>query len=119
MGGTRPRASRPGLWVPALDFAKVDNVPNWKDFSPRLGAAYDLFGNGKTVVKASLGRYVQGELTVVAIATNPANAIVTSATRTWNDANGDYIPQESELGPLSNSRVRHSRHQYPATRTMC
>jgi hypothetical protein len=27
---------------------------------------------------------------------------VTSATRTWGDVNGDYVPQESELGPLSN-----------------
>ena len=26
-----------------------------------------------------------------------------NANRTWNDANGDYVPQEAELGPLSNS----------------
>src|SRR5262249_47306435 len=102
--GWDPAQSKPaGIWVPALSFGKVDNVPNWKDVSPRLGAAYDLFGNSKTVVKASIGRYVQGEGTTIASATNPANAIVTSASRTWQDANHDYIPQESELGPLSNS----------------
>ena len=28
---------------------------------------------------------------------------VKSATRSWNDANNDFIPQEGELGPLSNS----------------
>ena len=38
-------------------------MPNWKDISPRLGAAYDLFGNGKTAIKASLGRYVVYETT--------------------------------------------------------
>ena len=102
--GWNPAQSKPaGVWVPALDFAKVDNVPSWKDVSPRFGAAYDLFGNGKTVVKGSLGRYVQGELLSIASATNAANAIVTSATRTWDDANRDYVPDASELGPLSNT----------------
>ena len=42
-----------------VDFAQVDDVPNWKNTSPRLGASYDLFGNGKTAVKASIGRYME------------------------------------------------------------
>ena len=50
-----------GPWVPARDFAGVRNVPNWKDINPRFGVAYDLFGNGKTAVKAALGRYVNFE----------------------------------------------------------
>ncbi len=29
---------------------------DWKDINPRLAAAYDLFGNGKTAIKASLSR---------------------------------------------------------------
>ncbi len=39
---------------------------------------------------------------------NPAASISTSANRTWTDANGDYLPQESELGPLSNTRFGQS-----------
>ena len=47
-----------GPFTPARDFGRIENVPNWKDVDPRFGVAYDLFGNGKTAVKASIGRYV-------------------------------------------------------------
>ena len=44
----------------ARSFPGVEAV-NWKDLNPRLGVAFDLFGNGKTAVKASANRYVLGE----------------------------------------------------------
>jgi hypothetical protein len=49
-----------GTLVPARTFPAVSNVPNWIDVSPRFGGAYDLFGDGKTALKASLNRYVGG-----------------------------------------------------------
>ena len=94
----------PGPNVPTrnVDFAQVDDVPNWKNTSPRLGVSYDLFGNGKTAVKASLGRYMEApNLTTITRVMDPAAAIVNSATRTWGDANRDFIPQASELGPIN------------------
>jgi hypothetical protein len=91
-----------GRFVPDRDFAAVYDVPNWTDVGPRLGAAYDLFGDGRTAVKASLGRYVVPAASTFARLNNPVLTSVSSATRTWNDANGDYVPQEEELGPLSN-----------------
>ena len=101
----------PGRWVPNrnVDFAQVDDVPNWKNVSPRLGASYDLFGNGKTAVKVSLGRYLEGpNLTAFTRLANPAAAIAVSATRTWNDLNRDFVPQESELGALNQATFGNS-----------
>ena len=34
----------PNGWVPARHYDRVDDVPSWTDLSPRLGAAYDLYG---------------------------------------------------------------------------
>jgi hypothetical protein len=70
------------------------------DISPRLSASYDLFGTGKTAAKVSVGRYVAYGGTITG-AVNPVNTRVNSATRAWNDANADFVPQENELGPLS------------------
>ncbi len=97
-----PEMSVPaGRFVPARTFGEIKNVPNWKNVSPRLGAAYDLFGNGKTAIKGNIGIYVQSEGTGFANTYNPQ--IFATDTRTWNDANRDDIAQESELGPSQNS----------------
>ena len=102
--GWNPEQTRPAsAFTPEFHFAEETNVPNFKDITPRLGVVYDVFGDGRTAIKATLSKYVQGDLAGYAIRTNKANAISDSATRGWNDVNGDFIPQESELGPSSNS----------------
>src|SRR5262249_41804901 len=102
-----------GEYVPETRFNELNNVVNWKDVFPRLGAAYDLFGNGKTALKVSLGHYVIAER--IAITQNIAgvNSLVPTATRTWNDINGNYFPDcdlhnslgNGECGALSNANL--------------
>ncbi len=49
-----------GRFVPARYFPAVPNMPNWhNDMAPRISAAYDLFGNGKTAIKGGWGVYYQ------------------------------------------------------------
>ncbi|OLC49241.1 MAG: hypothetical protein AUH43_07910 [Acidobacteria bacterium 13_1_40CM_65_14] len=92
-----------GTWIGPRHFDEITSVPNWKDIGPRLGVAYDLFGNGKTAVKATLSRYLQTTTVGFARQVNPV-LINNSTTRNWiADANGDGIPQASELGPPANN----------------
>jgi hypothetical protein len=81
-----------GLFVPARKFDAVPCLPCWSDINPRVGAAFDLFGTGKTAVKFNIGRYVGGEAVDIASANHPVNASVNSTTRTWGDANLNYVP---------------------------
>ena len=94
--------SGPSRWAPRRSWIDIDDVPNWKDVSPRLGVAYDLFGSGQTALKFSANRYVVKEGTQFAQAVNPLlfNQL---SNRSWYDPNGDRIAQDSELGPLANS----------------
>jgi hypothetical protein len=85
--------------VPAGPFTQerlvpeLNDMPNFKDITPRLGASYDLFGNGKTAVKVAFGKYLMGlggGLTQSGFA--PALAILTNVTRTWADRNNNFAP---------------------------
>jgi hypothetical protein len=70
----------------------VQDVPNWRDISPRLGVSYDLFGNGKTAIKATASRYLETQLLEFATSNNPLNTSVNSTTRSWTDLNGNFYP---------------------------
>jgi hypothetical protein len=96
-----------GPFTPARNFGAVENVPNWKDIDPRVGISYDLFGDGKTAVKASVGRYVIGESYTIARAVNPMLSTVNTVTRTWASPTGTLNPfLDCDLtNPAANSRV--------------
>ncbi|MGH9349793.1 MAG: carboxypeptidase regulatory-like domain-containing protein [Vicinamibacterales bacterium] len=98
-----------GRWSPAAHFDGFQ-VQNWKDINPRIGIAYDLFGDGKTAVKASVARYVNGEMVGTAAANNPQTTVGRTDVRIWRDLNGDFTifnsdgsVQAAELGPSTNA----------------
>jgi hypothetical protein len=85
-----------------ITFPAQDNL-SLKDLTPHLGAAYDLFGNGKTALKVSANQYLQSLASdQIAAALHPAANTVTSTTRNWTDANRDFVPNCDLTNPLAN-----------------
>jgi hypothetical protein len=94
----------PGPLVPGrnLSFAAGPAL-TWKDVTPKLSVAYDLFGTGKTAVKASLNKYVTGQgLQGLVDLNNPSGLGVLNVTRSWTDANKNFIPDCNLVSPLAN-----------------
>lgn len=81
------------LYPIVVQFAASDSY-QWHDVTPRMGAAYNLFGNGKTAIKVQVGKYVsQGVLSPNGGDPddfNPVLRMATNTTRAWTDANGNY-----------------------------
>jgi hypothetical protein len=125
-----PGALTTNEWLGQRTFAAVDNIPNWKDWSPRMGASYDLFGNGRTAIKAQLGKYVSKLGTDLTEGLNPIATAVVSASRNWDDLTfpvgdprrGNFVPDcdlgnftiNGECGAISNNNF--GRNNPNATR---
>ncbi|HEY1308171.1 MAG TPA: TonB-dependent receptor [Vicinamibacterales bacterium] len=86
-------------------FGKTVSVSGYNDITPRLGAAYDLFGTGKTALKVNLGKYVQAATAdVIYTANSPAARIVTrigvpATPRGWTDGNHNFVVDCDLLNP--------------------
>jgi hypothetical protein len=114
----RPQDVPATRFIPARSYDAVENVPNWKDISPRLGAAYDLFGNGRTAVKFTVGKYMGRTGVDIANDNNPILTSINSVNRSWSDTTfpvgdprrGNFVPdcilenftRNGECGPIDN-----------------
>lgn len=124
----RATAAGPGRFVPARAFdGAIPNLPKWFDVAPRLGLAYDVFGNAKTAVRASVSKYMNQNQTDIASRYNPMAQ--QSDRRNWFDCdvrpgtstcsglalstNGDGIPQDNEIGPTGNRNFGVSTGRRP------
>ena len=104
----------PSRFVPeAMLFPETKGVDSYKDLTPRMGVAYDVFGNGKTALKLNVGKYLEGvAVQLIYINPNPILRLPRSTglfqtagvTRTWIDANGNFAPDCDLLNPLANDR---------------
>jgi hypothetical protein len=85
-----------------LTFPETKNL-NYKDITPKSQFAYDLFGDGRTALKVSLNKYLQGLGTTggLVASPNPIAVLNTTVTRNWTDANGNYVPDCNLLLPTA------------------
>jgi hypothetical protein len=96
---TSPPATFPALF-PIRTYPQSPNIATWNTFRPRLGAAYDLTGRGKSVIRAYFGQFDIISGAALAEQINPNG--LGMQVYTWNDTNGDGIPQPGEWDSPAN-----------------
>ena len=97
IGSLNEQSAPAGDFVGARNFPAQRGLVTWNTVVPRLALAYDLAGNGRTVVKASISQYGQRQGSQLVDQFNPMRQ--NTEVRTWSDANADRIPQATEIGP--------------------
>jgi hypothetical protein len=83
-------------------------VDSYKDLTPRVGVAYNLSGTGKTAIKMSVGKYLEGAGSMSMYAnSNPTLRMpqttsvfgTAGVTRAWTDANHNFVPDCDLVNP--------------------
>jgi hypothetical protein len=108
--------------APAGRFVGARTVPNttcdtvkgmgcWKDWAPRLGVVYDVFGNHKLAVKAGFGKYNSAYATGFTNNFNPMSPVTENVT--WNLPAGATSPGGPCAPVMFNGVVAPNPNCYP------
>ena len=101
-----PESAPAGRFVPARNFSAVTcktykGISCFKDWAPRLGLVYDLFGNHKTALKVGVGKYDTPLVANNLQAFNPM--FLASQSRAWINTGGcigpTCYPLDNQIGP--------------------
>jgi hypothetical protein len=112
--GCRDAAGPPSdVIFPARCFDRVE-LPTWNHVVPRLQAAFDLSGDGKTVVKGGWGRY--GFMRSEALPRLYDPNSISYAVFNWRDLNrnDNWDPGETNLNPNGPDFIETTGHEFAA-----
>ena len=99
----------PARFLPAaIVIPETRGVDSYSDLTPRFGVTYDPVGNGRTAIKVSLGKYLEGagasgtysnaNPTLRMPQTTPVFGTA-GVTRAWTDTNGNFVPDCDLMSP--------------------
>jgi hypothetical protein len=96
----------PSLVTPLRNYDVPEfSTTQYKDITPKVGVSYDLFGDGKTAIKANVGKYVLGQALVLGgLASQGGYNIATATTgvgRSWTDTNKNGVPDCDLTNPAA------------------
>ncbi|MCI0417216.1 TonB-dependent receptor [bacterium] len=84
------------VFISGVDFAGNDRSDVYTDVSPRIGATYDVTGDGKTIVRGNFARYYDGYTVFYDTYANPTysyNGVILY----YENLNGDRIITPNEV----------------------
>jgi hypothetical protein len=87
-----------------ITIERTAGVDAYHDITPRVGVAYDVFGNGRTAVKFNWGRYLAYAANDSPYtSTNPGATVVREVqNRGWTDSDRDFVVDCDLLNPAQN-----------------
>ena len=88
----------------AVSFAEVPDFVHFNLGSPRIGATFDVAGNGKTVIKFNYGKYWWNPGADFLLTNSNPNSSVWWKRYNWSDPNGNKVYDPGEEGTLIQSQ---------------
>ena len=85
--------------IPDIDYSGSEHVYEGTTFVPRIGVTYDLFGDGKTIIRGNFSMYGDQIAPGIASYENPLGW--REIDYEWTDLDGNGLPSRDELGAMT------------------